>query len=594
MFKKWICQNRNWVFQNFPFLENDFDALTDYELFCKMVEYAKSLALSNEKFVSELKSDLDTMYNEGKFDSLIMEIVNLQTTFTFDSVADMKSATNLITGKYARTSGFYSYNDGGGAFYKVREKEVDETVNEMSLIELSDETLVAELIRNNVNVKQYGAKGDDNNDDTLSIQTCIDENLIVYIPSGTYQITNSLNITNNGQKIYGEGTTLSNIKKYGINSYDGVIDYDSTSFDYGNHPSIINIIFPEDNNLSQIEIKNIHLTSDTTSGNNGITAPHVSYCKFDAVRMNKCYNGILIGGWINKINNFEILENSDIGINIRDSIYTVVDGVHSNSINVRNGTGIYINNSAFDNGYPCFQANDSKSVFITNCSTETYRQVLRNNNSYVNIYGCDLEGHSSTSQNYFQGFADNTNGGITNITNCNIHYEDYNSIGNPTNTNIITNTSGTVTLKENKITLPYTYTNYIGSNSTLIIDDKIESTIGEVVKKTGIINFSANNNTEILRLPFEYGKNYMLFIKSWGSMQYHEVISLNTTMVACSNGNDSAVSSDVNYTVVKPSDSSYSANLHLVKDGDELVLYFITNISYNSNNVYFDIEYSSN
>ena len=32
---------RNWVLQNFPFLEDDFDALTDYELFCKMVEYMK-------------------------------------------------------------------------------------------------------------------------------------------------------------------------------------------------------------------------------------------------------------------------------------------------------------------------------------------------------------------------------------------------------------------------------------------------------------------------------------------------------------------------------------------------------------------------
>ena len=135
MFKKWICQNRNWVFQNFPFLENDFDALTDYELFCKMVEYAKSLAITNEKFVNDLKTNLDTMYNEGKFDSFIEEIINLQTTFTFDSVADMKNATNLIDGCYARTSGFYSYNDGGGAYYKVRQITNDDVVDEMFIIE---------------------------------------------------------------------------------------------------------------------------------------------------------------------------------------------------------------------------------------------------------------------------------------------------------------------------------------------------------------------------------------------------------------------------------------------------------------------------
>ena len=30
---------RRWVLQNFPFIEQDFDALTDYQLICKVVEY---------------------------------------------------------------------------------------------------------------------------------------------------------------------------------------------------------------------------------------------------------------------------------------------------------------------------------------------------------------------------------------------------------------------------------------------------------------------------------------------------------------------------------------------------------------------------
>ena len=32
---------RDFVIKNFPFLEDDFDALTDYQLFCKMVGYMK-------------------------------------------------------------------------------------------------------------------------------------------------------------------------------------------------------------------------------------------------------------------------------------------------------------------------------------------------------------------------------------------------------------------------------------------------------------------------------------------------------------------------------------------------------------------------
>lgn len=204
MFKKWICQNKNWVFQNFPFLENDFDALTDYELFCKMVEYAKSLAISNDKFVKDLKANLDTMYNEGKFDSFIEEIINLQTTFTFDSVADMKSATNLINGCYARTSGFYSYNDGGGAYYKVRQFTSADVIDDAVIIALNDNTLIAELIINNViNVKQFGCKGDGIENDTVNMQKAINfayhlvgssiyDSYKLYIPKGKYLVSNQL------------------------------------------------------------------------------------------------------------------------------------------------------------------------------------------------------------------------------------------------------------------------------------------------------------------------------------------------------------------------------------------------------------------
>jgi len=46
---------RNWILQNFPLLEDDFDALTDYELFCKMLEYIKGFAKDNEEFKKQLE-----------------------------------------------------------------------------------------------------------------------------------------------------------------------------------------------------------------------------------------------------------------------------------------------------------------------------------------------------------------------------------------------------------------------------------------------------------------------------------------------------------------------------------------------------------
>jgi len=237
MFKKWICQNRNWVFQNFPFLENDFDALTDYELFCKMVEYAKSLAISNDKFVSELKANLETMYNEGKFDSFIEEIVNLQTTFTFDSVADMKSATNLIDGSFAKTCGFYSFDDKGGAYYKIRTLTTSDVVDNIHLFSLTNsDNLVAELIKGkSINLKQLGATI--NSDATIILQFAIDNFDEIIIDDFLY-VTDTLEINN---KLY-----------FKISGMGGI------SISHEEEKNLINL-----SNSSNIFISDITLSNDT-------------------------------------------------------------------------------------------------------------------------------------------------------------------------------------------------------------------------------------------------------------------------------------------------------------------------------------------
>lgn len=69
---------RNWVLQNFPFIEDDFDALTDYELFCKIVGYMKESLEKIEDFQSDIDSftlKLDEF--EHYFDNLdVQEEIN--------------------------------------------------------------------------------------------------------------------------------------------------------------------------------------------------------------------------------------------------------------------------------------------------------------------------------------------------------------------------------------------------------------------------------------------------------------------------------------------------------------------------------------
>ena len=73
---------KGWVLENFPFIEADFDAITNYQLYCKIVEYLNNV-ISNQNQVQELGTELVTAYNQlldyvnNYFDNLdIQEEIN--------------------------------------------------------------------------------------------------------------------------------------------------------------------------------------------------------------------------------------------------------------------------------------------------------------------------------------------------------------------------------------------------------------------------------------------------------------------------------------------------------------------------------------
>lgn len=68
----------NYILQNFPFLEDDFDALTDYELFSKMVGYVKEL---NNFFINDLEKNIEKYIDEN-LDNILMNAMYDSTTET--------------------------------------------------------------------------------------------------------------------------------------------------------------------------------------------------------------------------------------------------------------------------------------------------------------------------------------------------------------------------------------------------------------------------------------------------------------------------------------------------------------------------------
>ena len=200
------------VLQTFPFIDADFDAITNYELLCKVVEYL-NITVDNVNLLEsdfkvlydyvhnyfdnldvqvEINNKLDEMAKSGELTDIIAQYLGLAGMITFNNVSEMKSGQNLVNGSKCCTLGYHTANDGGNALYKIRTILNSDVVNESSLIALHDQTLVAELIvGENINVKQFGAYGDDTHNDTTPIQNAIDyakdnTQKTVFIPNGTY------------------------------------------------------------------------------------------------------------------------------------------------------------------------------------------------------------------------------------------------------------------------------------------------------------------------------------------------------------------------------------------------------------------------
>lgn len=165
---KWMQDNLVDVINNNATVTEEYIRLTN-----ELKEFVENY-FDNLDVQEEINNKLDQMAEDGTLQEIITTYIQSNVTWTFDTVADMQSATNLIDGSYAKTLGYYSVNDGGSATYRIRTKTESDTPDGGSLVNISA-TLVAELCyTSRVNVKQFGAYGDGTHDDTTSIQNAID------------------------------------------------------------------------------------------------------------------------------------------------------------------------------------------------------------------------------------------------------------------------------------------------------------------------------------------------------------------------------------------------------------------------------------
>ena len=163
------------VLENFPFIEADFDALTDWQLFCKLgkeinkiinstntlgiqveslTDYVKNY-FDNLDVQEEINNKLNEMAESGQLTEIIAQYLQLAGLLCYNTKNDMKSAQNLGNGSFAKTLGKITYNDGKGSLYKVRNIVNTDIIDDENIIALYNENLVAEKILYSNNYELY-------------------------------------------------------------------------------------------------------------------------------------------------------------------------------------------------------------------------------------------------------------------------------------------------------------------------------------------------------------------------------------------------------------------------------------------------------
>ena len=193
----WLC---NYISQTLiPALNTNAEAVQELQSLYEDLQNYVNNYFDNLDVQEEINNKLDEMAESGELAQIIAEYLNLTVMYAYDTVDDMKNAENLQNGAIVRTLGFYSYNDRGGAYYKIRPVTTDDVINEMDIIAVYDNTLIAELIKQYpINPLKLGAKADGITDDSAVIQRAIDLGSVDF-DRLTFKIDNTIII--NGNKV---------------------------------------------------------------------------------------------------------------------------------------------------------------------------------------------------------------------------------------------------------------------------------------------------------------------------------------------------------------------------------------------------------
>lgn len=260
-----------------------------------------------------------------------------------------------------------------------------------------------------VSIKQFGAKGDNNTNDTLAIQRALDSGLSLYVPAGVYRHT-PLAITNK--------SSLSIRGVPGTFKSQFMLTASGFSFTL--------------NNSSNVEFRDIGLTSvPGTTGTGGINTTGVSTLRvFTSIIYGFAGPGVRMGGSVdNQLSGCIIRDNLFLSCGT-DGVSPQLEGIYSQDFSytgnqfgsvgpftLANRPAIGVRLTSCSNGYfadnliwqatqgAIFQSNCSYNRITNNRFEEAQREgVIFSGGNYNTIVGNWINGNSLQTVNGFDAF----------------------------------------------------------------------------------------------------------------------------------------------------------------------------------------------
>ena len=223
-------------------------------------ELNRQIATTNEILTTALQAANEAMTSA--------QSINIR---TFNSVEEMKASNTLKAGALAKTLGFYTADDGGGANYIAINDIGEDEANEVSLITLQNGLYAKLLLENSMDIKQFGAVGDAVKDNTNIFNIAI-KNMVggtLTISGGIFFISNTIKIPDN---IEIRGCSIVGVSLNSINDKDTIQELKLPYIFIDNNFMGGAVIEPKDDNVTSFSIKNLTILGkeDITKSMHGL------------------------------------------------------------------------------------------------------------------------------------------------------------------------------------------------------------------------------------------------------------------------------------------------------------------------------------